>query len=227
MIAQPYLCSNPNQPHVPRAKPIPITLWPPEQRINATLGKGDGLKGVIRMRWARVDDVKKKGAKKESSFYKKYGSMAGKEFLGVRGPLKRRRQERDGDTLISAEDLDGDLNTFLAEEEEFEPPAPPSKMYSDYISKDGKTLLERTSDIRVHSTTDLLSGLTVPLPRRPRIRRGRKHESLGARLSPPDNRANSKDVPFENMGHGRRNQRPKKSQQDLDDELEAFLNERE
>ena len=44
------------------AKSIPVTLWPPEQRINATLGKGEDLKGVIRMRWARRDDVKKKGA---------------------------------------------------------------------------------------------------------------------------------------------------------------------
>jgi hypothetical protein len=105
------------------AKPIPITLWPPEQRINATLGKGEGLKGVIRMRWAKGGDVKKRGAKKESDFYKKYGNTAGKEIGGARvqGPPKRRRMEGDDDDLLSsAQQLDDDLDAFLAEEEEEE-----------------------------------------------------------------------------------------------------------
>jgi len=218
------------------AKPIPITLWPPEQRINATLGKGEGLKGVIRMRWAKGGDVKKRGAKKESDFYKKYGNTAGKEIGGARvqGPPKRRRMEGDDDDLLSsAQQLDDDLDAFLAEEEEEEeekedevPASPPSKMYSDYISNDGKTLLERTSLIRAHPT-DLASRLTVPLPRRARARGREKVSALGARLSSRDDRVNSKDAPPDNKGRGRRGERPKKSQQDLDDELEAFLNERD
>lgn len=33
------------------SKPIPVTLWTPEQRINNSLGKGEGLRGIIKMRW--------------------------------------------------------------------------------------------------------------------------------------------------------------------------------
>ncbi|KAF7330816.1 hypothetical protein MVEN_02420800 [Mycena venus] len=55
-----------------RKSTIPVAIWPPEERINNSLGKGQGLKGTIRMRWAKVDDVKKKGAKKDSQFYKKH-----------------------------------------------------------------------------------------------------------------------------------------------------------
>jgi hypothetical protein len=208
---------------------LPITLWPPEQRINATLGKGEGLTGVIRMRWAKGDDVKKKGAKKVSDFYKKYGSTAGKE-IGGQGPLKRRRRE-DGvdDKWIQAQELDDDLDAFLAEEDEEPeaPPSPPSKMYSDYISNDGKTLLERTSLIRAHPT-DLAERLTVPLPRRARDRGGRgRQREQESRVSSRDSRPKNEEAPSDNKGRGRRGERPKKSQQDLDDELEAFLNERD
>jgi hypothetical protein len=191
------------------------------------------LKGAIKMRWAKAGDVKKKGAKKESGFYKKYGDTAGKVIGGGRGlgPQKRRKWEgEEGDILSSAQQLDDDLDAFLADEEQEPeaPPSPPSKMYSDYISNDGKTLLERTSLIRVHPT-DLASRLTSPLPRRARARgRGReKALGLGGRLSSRDDRAQSKDASSENKGRGGREERPQKSQQDLDDELEAFLNERD
>ena len=61
------------------AKPIPFTLWPPEDRINKSFGKSKGLKGIIRMRWAMRQDVKKPGSKSESEFY---GEKAGKVGLG-------------------------------------------------------------------------------------------------------------------------------------------------
>ena len=64
------------------ARPIPVTLWPPEDRINKSLGKSEGLKGVICMQWDMWQDVKKRGAKGESEFYKKYGEKAGKIGLG-------------------------------------------------------------------------------------------------------------------------------------------------
>jgi hypothetical protein len=217
------------------AKPIPMTLWPPEHRINATLGKGEGLKGDIKMRWAKGDDVKKKGAKKESDFYKRYGSTAGKEIGGARvqAPPKRRRMDGGEDVMLSeAQQLDDDLDAFLAEEDEEPeaPPSPPSKMYSDYISNDGRTLLGRTSLIRAHPD-DLASRLTIPLPRRARERgRGRQKQqeaALGVRPSSRDNRTKNRDVLSDNRGRGRRGERPKKSQQDLDDELEAFLNEKD
>lgn len=204
------------------AKPIPLTLWPPEHRINATLGKGEGLKGVIRMRRAKVDDVKKKGAKKESDFYKKYGETAGKEIGGERneGPVKRMRMDPE-DALRTAQQLDDDLDNFLAEDDpEPEAPAsPPSKMYSDQIANNGRTLLERTSIV------DLSSRITARLPRRVR----EKESALGARLS---SRRSRDHTPKEGRAGGGRErkertaERPKKSQQDLDDELEAFLSER-
>lgn len=221
------------------AKSIPMALWPPEQRINATLGKGEGLKGTIRMRWAKVDDVKKKGAKKESIFYKKYGDTAGKEIGDERpeGPSKRRRMDGYDEENASrtAQELDDDLDKFLAEnndepEVEPEPSSPPSKMYSDYIANDGKTLLERTSLIRAHSTdlpTDLASRITRPLPRRAR----NMESTFGTRPSTHDTRRRDgrrRDPPADTKGRSSRSEkRPKKSQQDLDDELEAFLKERD
>jgi hypothetical protein len=184
------------------------------------------------MRWARGDDVKKKGAKKTSDFYKKYGSTAGKE-IGGQGPPKRRREGGEGDKWNTMQELDDDLDAFLAgQDDDEEPearPSPPSKMYSDYISNDGKTLLERTSLIRAHPT-DLASRLTVPLPRRAREtgrERKRDESAFDARPSSRSNRAKSGETPLDKKGRGRRGERPKKSQQDLDDELEAFLNERD
>lgn len=196
------------------AKGIPITLWPPEQRINATLGKGEGLKGTMRMRWATHDDVKKKGAKKESDFYRKYGSAAGKpEVAGLEAPRKRRRRGDEADSveaILEKTRLDDDLDSFLAEPEaEEKATEPSSRMYSDYIANDGRTLLERTSS----KSNDLLSRVTAPLPRRARERQSRR-EPTSTR---EDKGRNS-----------RRGERPqKKSQQDLDDELDAFLKERD
>ena len=85
------------------AKPIPVAIWPAEDRINATLGKGEGLKGILRMRWARTEDVKKRGAKKESEFYKKYGEHAGKTFEDGPPLSKRRRpDERTADDAMES-----------------------------------------------------------------------------------------------------------------------------
>ncbi|EIW82452.1 hypothetical protein CONPUDRAFT_103625 [Coniophora puteana RWD-64-598 SS2] len=94
------------------AKSIPVTLWPPEERITQSLGKGEGLKGLVRMRWAKIDDVKKKGSREDSCFYKKYGEKAGKED-GMGGARKRRRDDPAG-TLQERLDLDNELDEFLA-----------------------------------------------------------------------------------------------------------------
>lgn len=181
------------------AKPIPITLWPPEERINKSLGKGQGLKGVIRMRWAKDGDVKKKGAKKESEFYKKYGETAGKEDEGGETSQKRRR----GDDLAVRSRLDDELDAFLGANRSF-------KMRSDYVGGSRKTA-ERTS-------SDLKNRISASLPRRAR-------GQLADRLADPpiDAEENWHRV----RGRGRRIPRPQKTQQDLDDELDAFLNEKE
>ena len=212
------------------AKPIPIAIWPPEERINQSLGKGEGLKGIIKMRWAKNDDVKKKGAKHDSEFYRKHGLNAGKEVYGGgrEGPQKRRRGAEE-DQIQQKTQLDNDLDEFLArdsseDEAAAEPPSPPSKMRSDYIASDGRTLLERTSTMRAHPTL-LESRLTAPLPRR----------RNGGRRRPERDGAHEGDQPDlwmsrpegRNSGDRGRGRRPQKSQKELDDELDAFLNDRE
>jgi hypothetical protein len=186
------------------AKPIPITIWPPEERITKSLGKGQGLKGVIRMRWAKADDVKKKGAKKESEFYKKYGETAGKEDEG--GEVSQKRRRRD-DPIVRSQ-LDDDLDAFVGADK-------PSKMRSDYVGGSHKTM-ERTSS--AFNSSDLKNRISAPLPRRAR---GQLADRLGD--SPNDTEKDWRRT----RGRGRRIPRPQKTQQDLDDELDAFLNEKE
>lgn len=261
---QKFASEAPDMDDLITAKPIPIAFWPPEERINQTLGKGQGLKGTIRMRWAKGDDVKKKGAKNESQFYKRHGRTAGKELFDGRDlpPLKRRRRADSQDDERQKAELDQELDQFLAEDDEIptnedvEPDiaaSPPSKMRSDYIAQDGRTLLERTSHIRLHPSNDLpdlASRLTAPLPRRARGADGLTPRNLSDRLRPPTSERlewgpprGRKSEPFnESDGHLKRRrrrgrdegererperaggeQRSRKTQQQLDDELDAFL----
>lgn len=236
------------------AKSIPIALWPPEERINKSLGKGEGLKGVIRMRWARTEDVKKKGAKNQSQFYKKHGTAGGKELFNGRDlpPPKRRRREDGGvDEELERAQLDDELDAFLAAdddevvEEVVEPardPSPPSKMRSDYIADDGRTLLERTSVLRMHSdnTPDLASRITARLPRR--ARGALAMDSVGDRIESTEKLEWGPSLEHSRRGgrrrdnprrsgrpkterNGGRTERPRKTQEELDAELDAFLNE--
>lgn len=186
------------------AKPVPVTLWPPEERINRSLGKGEGLKGVIRMRWARNDDLKKKGAKKESQFYKKYGSTAGKDG---NGPLKKRREDVEVDELK----LDADLDEYLGKDRRSSYSPPPSKARSGSMDNGGGALIERTS--RDVELKDRVSS----------TRRRHKEGGLASRLSFKWLHVGE----GEQTGRGRRENRPRKTRQDLDDELDAFLNERD
>ncbi|KAL0062652.1 hypothetical protein AAF712_010489 [Marasmius tenuissimus] len=211
------------------AKPIPVAFWPPEERINKSLGKGEGLKGTIRMRWAKIEDVKKRGAKQQSEFYRKHGDMAGKELFNGRetqGASGKRRKTDDAlDLQLQRERLDRELENFLEDEPAEEEPT--SKMRSDHIAADGRTLLERTSILDPHlnpGEADLASRLTdrraAPLPRRAR-------RNLEDRLW-SEERAEGK-------GRGRKSHdsrgtdrtRPRKTQQELDEELDAFLREKD
>ncbi|KAJ7477184.1 hypothetical protein B0H11DRAFT_2030087 [Mycena galericulata] len=243
------------------AKPIPVAVWPPEERINNSLGKGQGLKGTIRMRWARNDDVKKRGAKKDSQFYKKHGWTAGKvpyEDGAAPSPPKRRRRDSGQDEVERAA-LDAELDEFIRADDEPEPEpepeldvpsSPPSKMRSDYISTDGRTLLERTSVMRARPDT-LESRLTAPLPRRARAPRGTMYADNMDDTRMDDGlewgRDSERDVQWgrEPRRNGRsggtrrdtgrrngrggerggrsRNERPALTAEDLDAELDAFL----
>ncbi|KAI0751298.1 hypothetical protein C8Q80DRAFT_1097937 [Daedaleopsis nitida] len=216
------------------AKPVPVAIWPAEDRINATLGQSEGLKGILRMRWATADDVKKRGAKQNSEFYRKHGRNAGKTFDEGPPPLKRRRPDIPVSITVSDASekarLDEELDRFLAEDGDAPPPpSPPSRMRSDYMTE-GRSLLDRTSSIRAHPN-HLSARLTSArdLPRRTRSSGLGGERSwdegkgdLGDRLTEPEGRSqggrNSRDR------RGKRQPRPQVTQEDLDAELDAFLN---
>jgi hypothetical protein len=255
-------------------KPIPIAIWPPETRINETLGVGEGLKGVLKMRWARFSDVKKRGAKRESQFYRKHGEGAGKELFNGRDlpPANRSRIETGPEQIVEDQEklrkrLDAELDNFLrepyeeeetipgVEEDDHTPGSPPSKMRSDYIASDGRTLLDQLSEPTLFESNPadklgLKDRLTIPLPRRARGRGGSHRRyvdaegdqepnlsSLWDRLSTVDvdsdgsrrrgSRRNDHGRDTNDSRDGRRrgkgNERPRKTQQELDDELDAFL----
>ena len=203
------------------SKPIPVAIWPPEERINKSLGVGEGLKGAIRMRWALTSDVKKRGAKSQSQFYRKYGDNAGKAGPGMEDsrPQKRPRGEGESDPATQRAQLDQELDAFLAEDDDepARPPSPPSKMRSDHmdVGYHGKSLLERTSNLRAHPVT-LEQRLSERRP--PRYSRG-DEPRLGDRIGGEGGRPRRRS-----RESGRRHERPRKTQEDLDAELDAFLN---
>ncbi|KAJ6516356.1 hypothetical protein C8R45DRAFT_959840 [Mycena sanguinolenta] len=265
---QKHITEEPDEEEYITAKPIPIAIWPPEERINNSLGKGQGLKGIIRMRWARVADVKKRGAKKDSQFYKKHGWTAGKEtYEDADAPApreaKRRRRGSNGQDEMERAALDAELDAFIRADDEqpelepepelVDPPSPVSKMRSDYIATDGRTLLERTSVMRAQPAT-LESRLTAPLPRRARapprgtmyadvledtqtegkLEWGRASDREVRWGREPRKNGRSDGTQRENgRRNGRggerrgRNERPSRTLEDLDAELDAFLEEKD
>lgn len=195
------------------SKPIPVHVWPARERLNNTLGVGEGLKGTIKMRWALTSDVKKRGANKDSEFYKKYGRSAGKGEEDLWSNKRQRVEVGEVGVVEEKARLDDELDAFLAEgdEDPAVPPSPPSKMHADYVDTSRKrSLLERTAP-------SLQSRLTAPLPRR--ARHGDRHDTPDSRTS---ERARGRHGEGRG-GHGRRNERAKMTQEDLDAELDAFL----
>ena len=208
-----------------QAKSIPMAFWPPKQRIDASLGKGEGLKGALFLRWAEVTDVKQRGARSRSEFYRKHGA----DELG--GDDARREDEQEAKRR-KQEELDDELDAFLREEspdETSRPASPPSKMRSDYIEERKgreKSLLERTSQMRAYFNEEDGGSWKKSLETRITSPRqiGRPWDKLaGDGGRGPHQRGNWAEGGEMRSRHGR----PRKSQQELDDELDAFLNERE
>jgi len=173
------------------AQPVPSGVLPPGSKPgdDAAVEDESELFGGIRMRWARNDDVKQKGAKGQSKFYQRHGEMAGKDGKGFfddppsrrkRTRTKRGRKAADDDDIKAR--LDQELEAFAAGDD-----AHLSKMRSDNM-EDGRPAV-------------VIEPPKLDSQRRP---------------------------PREGRGSGRRrgeggNPRPRKSQQELDDELDAFL----
>lgn len=228
-VLQRHIDELPDEDSLVVAKPIPILCWPAEERIKSSLDQSHGLKGVLKIRWAMIDDVKKKGAKKESDFYKKHGSTAGKELYEGRTDLPPKRRRGDGHSdaseALERAKLDAELDEFLAEsdQEPEAPPSPPSKMRSDYIASDGRTVYDTEPVIGIHA--ELSSRLTTPLPHRGGNdhRRNRLEDRIDA--SKRNDQNNRRERRYDHGGQ-RKNANPQprhKTQQELDDELEAFL----
>ncbi|CAL1702113.1 unnamed protein product [Somion occarium] len=201
------------------AKPIPMDLWPPEERISKSLGTGEGLKGVIRLRWATSGDVKSKGSWEQSEFYKKHGSKAGKPGETEERARKRQKAMEEGDRWEKG-NLDEELDSLQADY--------PSKPVRSRRKVD-KTLLERTSLLRSHPVS-LESRITVPLPRRARRNaRGSPSEEpdqeVGGHKASLQDRLGEPTPQRQSRGEERRTgRRPRQTQEELDAELDAFLN---
>ena len=172
------------------AQPVPPGVSPESKSGDdgAVVSESD-LFGGIRMRWARKDDVKQKGAKSQSKFYQKHGEMAGKDGRGFFDDPPSKRKRRGVDEEIRAR-LDQDLEDFAAGEE-----APLSRMRSDNMEE----LRRPTVVIELPGS----EGRRRPPHERPGSGRRRRRRGEGG------------------------NARPRKSQQELDDELDAFLQEKD
>ena len=171
-------------------QPIPLGVLPPKSKSEEdTIAESESdLFGGIRMRWARKDDVKQKGAKNQSKFYQRHGETAGKDGRGFfddpppkRKRTRTKRGRKQGDGEIKAR-LDQELEAFAAGEE-----VPLSRMRSDNMEEGGSTVVIELA------------------------------KSEGQRRPPQEIRSSGR-----RRGEGG-NARPRKSQQELDDELDAFF----
>ncbi|KAL5527098.1 hypothetical protein ACEPAG_5889 [Sanghuangporus baumii] len=218
------------------AKPVPVVIWSVEDRVNKTLGKSEEMEGVLLIRIARNSDKKSRGAKYRSGFYQKHGMDAGKDpnahsigRASENGDASKRRPEPEGDEEERRQ-LDEELDDFLRRDD-LTPSPPPSKMRSDWMTKDGRSmfgeatsrLLERTSLMRVPSDDNESAG---PIrTRRKRDGKGRRQESLIERISElPPTRRRKHENGETRLG---RYEPAKKTREELDDELEAFLHGRD
>lgn len=155
-----------------KTKSIPMSLWPAEESIDKVLRRGDGIKGDIKMRQAKVSDVKKKGAKRQSEFYRKHGDDAGKEKYGLDDapPLPedynglKKRQRRDDNQDERRRMLDAELDEFLAEDSD----SPVNLQDDKARSTRGKTSLRRSKRPRIENNTlfsRISSGILSPTGR--------------------------------------------------------------
>lgn len=165
------------------AQPIPPGVSPPKSKPgdDEVATSESELFSEIRMRWARKDDVKQKGAKGQSKFYQRHGEMAGKDGRGFFDDPPSKRKRRETNEEIKAR-LDQDLED-LGEATSL------SKMRSDDMGGEGK------------------STVVIQLA-----------DSEGRRRSPQGRRGSGRRRGRREGGSGR----PRKSQQELDDELDAF-----
>ncbi|GJJ07686.1 hypothetical protein Clacol_001891 [Clathrus columnatus] len=101
------------------AHSLPLALYPADERISSALGtsKLELSKKPIQIRWAQKTDVKERGARNKSQFYKRFGETAGKpanRFPPGYQPDDTRRNGRDDKGIAQ---LDAELDQFLGEDD--------------------------------------------------------------------------------------------------------------
>jgi len=112
-------------------QPVPALLWPMEERLAKSLGKSQGLTGQIMMRWALRTDLKQRGSRNKSEYYKKHGDTD--DTNPWERSNKRRREDDDSanDRVMREREraaLDAELDTFaLREENDFGVAASPKE----------------------------------------------------------------------------------------------------
>lgn len=206
------------------AKPVPLVLWPAEDRVNSTLGVGDGLRDTLHIRIARTTDRKVKGSKGRSRFYQKHGTNAGKDpnahSIGHAQDREGVKRQRVADDITKRQQLDDELDDFLSTGDpdqavEAETQSRPSKMRSEHFSDSkhevgtgsGKSLLDRTSLMRLHSNAEEERKMHARRIRR----RGQRRDGRGG------------DAENVKPRRTERTERPSKTREELDNELDAFL----
>lgn len=186
------------------AHPVPKKMWPPEAQLDHNLSKGTALSGVMRVRWARYGDRKLRDARKRSEWYQMHREG--------RGRNKRSRGEEGEEGREKGMDLDAELDELKRRREAGEDEVP-DRQRAAALDEQLDALAQRGGD-------EHIDGLPSSL----RQRLGPKKDRQIAPL--PRRRGRGGDG-GQREGGGASHERPKRTQDDLDAELEAFMRDRE
>lgn len=183
-------------------------MWPPEAQLDHNLSRGTALSGVMRVRWARFGDRKLRDARKRSEWYHMQE--------GARGRNKRSRGEEGEERWEKGVDLDAELDEMRRRREAGDDEEEPSRRRAAELDEQLDALAQRgEGDEQIDGLPSSLRQRLGPKKDRPIApmprRRGRGGDS-GRR---------------EGNGDGASHERPKRTQDDLDAELEAFMKGRE
>ncbi|KAG8749101.1 hypothetical protein FRC12_013573, partial [Ceratobasidium sp. 428] len=186
------------------AHPVPKKLWPPEAQLDHNLSRGTALSGVMHVRSARFGDRKLRDARKRSEWYQTQDRQG-------QGQNKRSRR-RDGEDM----DLDAELDEMKRRRDAGDEEGNWDKQRASALDAELDDLVKRKENgEEVTEDSSLRQRLgpkkdrqIAPLPRRRGARGdgGRREERRSDRSS---------------------HERPKRTQDDLDAELEAFMKARE
>ncbi|KAF8605405.1 hypothetical protein BDV93DRAFT_59726 [Ceratobasidium sp. AG-I] len=189
------------------AHPVPKKMWPPEAQLDHNLSRGTALSGIMRLRWARFGDRKLRDARKRSEYYQVQRED--------RGRNKRTRGEEGDERWEKGMDLDAELDEMRRRREAGEDGDDSSRRRAAELDEQLDALAQRgDGDEQIDRLPSSLSQRLGPKKDRPIAplprRRGRGGDSDGRRRE----------------GDRASHERPKRTQDDLDAELEAFMKDR-